>query len=136
SSVQSTQLAAGIVTNKRSIESNVLVDDGQVIVLGGLIEERIEGGEDKVPGLGDVPLLRQLFRYDSRRRVKTNLLVFLRPVIVRDQAGAHDVTFGRYASISRLRGDGGLPEHWAMPGMGGQVLPPLGPRPGPDGRVP
>ncbi len=136
SSVQSTQLAAGIVTNKRSIESNVLVDDGQVIVLGGLIEERIEGGEDKVPGLGDVPLLGQLFRYDSRRRVKTNLLVFLRPVIVRDQAGAHDVTLGRYDYIRRLRGDGGLPEHWALPEMGGQVLPPLGPRPGPDGRVP
>src|SRR5690606_31912995 len=136
SSVQSTQLAAGIVTNKRSIESNVLVDDGQVIVLGGLIEERIEGGEDKVPGLGDVPLLGQLFRYDSRRRVKTNLLVFLRPVIVRDQASAHDVTLSRYDYIRRLRGDGGLPEHWALPEMGGQVLPPLGPRPGQDGKVP
>ncbi|MCO5118577.1 MAG: type II secretion system secretin GspD [Burkholderiaceae bacterium] len=136
SSVQSTQLAAGIVTNKRSIESNVLVDDGQVIVLGGLIEERIEGGEDKVPGLGDVPLLGQLFRYDSRKRVKTNLLVFLRPVIVRDQAAAHDVTLGRYDYIRHLRGDGGLPEHWALPQMGGQVLPPLGPRPGPDGQVP
>ncbi len=136
SSVQSTQLAAGIVTNKRSIESNVLVDDGQVIVLGGLIEERIEGGEDKVPGLGDVPVLGQLFRYDSRRRVKTNLLVFLRPIIVRDQASAHDVTLGRYDYIRRLRGDGGLPEHWALPEMGGQVLPPMGPRPGPEGDVP
>lgn len=135
SSVQSTQLAAGIVTNKRSIESNVLVDDGQVIVLGGLIEERTEGGEDKVPGLGDVPLLGQLFRYDSRRRVKTNLLVFLRPVIVRDQGAAHDLTLGRYDYIRGLRGDGGLSEHWALPSMAGQHLPPLGPRPGADGKV-
>src|SRR5690606_20160032 len=57
SSVQNTTLSAGIITNRRAIESNVLVDDGQIIVLGGLIEERVEGGEQKVPGLGDVPIV-------------------------------------------------------------------------------
>lgn len=135
SSVQSTTLAAGIVTNKRSIESQVLVDDGQVIVLGGLLEERVEGSVDKVPGLGDVPVLGQLFRYDSRRRVKTNLLVFMRPVIVRDQAAAYDVTLGRYDYIRQLRGDGGLPRHWALPELSGEVLPALGSRPGAGGKA-
>jgi general secretion pathway protein D len=131
SSVQSTTLSAGIITNRRAIESNVLVDDGQIIVLGGLIEERIEGNEDKVPGLGDVPVVGQLFRYDSRRRVKTNLLVFLRPVIVRDGAGAHGVTADRYDYMRALRGDSQLPAHWALPDMKPEPLPGMPPAPTP-----
>ncbi|NLD68990.1 MAG: type II secretion system secretin GspD [Limnobacter sp.] len=115
SSVQSTTLSSGIITNRRAIESNVLVDDGQIIVLGGLIEERVEGGEQKVPGLGDVPVLGQLFRYDNRRRVKTNLLVFLRPVIVRDSDGAHSITADRYEFMRAARRDASLPPHWALP---------------------
>ncbi len=133
SSVQSTSLSAGIITNRRAIESNVLVDDGQIIVLGGLIEERIEGGEDKVPGLGDVPVLGQLFRYDSRKRVKTNLLVFLRPVIVRDGSDAHGITAGRYDYIRGLRGESTLPPHWAMPDMKPTPLPDM---PAPPAREP
>ena len=82
---QDRSLSAGLITNRRAIESNVLVDDGQIVVLGGLIEERVEGGTQKVPGLGDLPFIGQMFRYDSRKRVKTNLLVFLRPVVVREQ---------------------------------------------------
>ncbi len=131
SSVQSTTLSAGIITNRRAIESNVLVDDGQIIVLGGLIEERIEGNEDKVPGLGDVPVVGQLFRYDSRKRVKTNLLVFLRPVIVRDGADARGVTADRYDYIRGVRGDAALPSHWALPDMKPGPLPDLPPAPGP-----
>ncbi len=115
SSVQSTNLAAGIVTNRRAIESNVLVDDGQIVVLGGLIEERIEGGEDKVPGLGNVPVVGQLFRYDTRHRVKTNLLVFLRPVVIRDGDAAYGVTADRYEYMRVLRGNANLPEHWLLP---------------------
>lgn len=115
SSVQDTRLAAGIITNRRAIESNVLVDDGQIIVLGGLIEERIDGSVDKVPGLGDVPVVGQLFRYDSRRRVKTNLLVFLRPVIIRDGSDAHGVTADRYDYIRAARSATQLPPHWALP---------------------
>ncbi len=129
SSVQSTTLSAGIITNRRAIESNVLVDDGQIIVLGGLIEERIEGNEDKVPGLGDVPVVGQLFRYDSRKRVKTNLLVFLRPVIVRDGSDAHGITADRYDYIRGLRGDSALPSHWALPDMKPTPLPPMPPSP-------
>jgi len=127
--VQSTTLSAGIITNRRAIESNVLVDDGQIIVLGGLIEERIEGNEDKVPGLGDVPVVGQLFRYDSRKRVKTNLLVFLRPVIVRDGSDAHGITADRYDYIRGLRGDSTLPSHWALPDLKPMPLPPMPPAP-------
>src|SRR5690606_2817208 len=125
SSVQTTTLSAGIITNRRAIESNVLVDDGQSAALGGLIEERVEGGEDKVPGLGDVPVVGQLFRYDTRRRVKTNLLVFLRPVVVRDGEAAYGVTADRYEYMRLLRGDSGLPEHWLLPDFKPSELAPM-----------
>ncbi len=130
SAVQSTALAAGIVTSKRSIESNVLVDDGQLIVLGGLIEERITGGESKVPGFGDVPLLGQLFRYDERRRTKTNLLVFLRPIVVRDSGSAFNVTADRYDYMRQLRGDSRLPNHWLLPQFRPEDLPEMPTRKG------
>lgn len=130
SSVQSTTLASGIITNRRAIESTVLVDDGQIIVLGGLIEERIQGGQDKVPGLGDIPVLGQLFRYDNRRRVKTNLLVFLRPVIVRDSSLAHGVTSDRYEYMRSVRSNSALPEHWALPSFPPSELPGMPPAPG------
>lgn len=86
-------------TDKRSIESTVLVDDGQIVVLGGLIEEQVREVEDKVPLLGDIPLLGRLFRYDTRQHVKTNLMVFLRPVIVRDAESAAALTHPRYDHI-------------------------------------
>ncbi len=128
SNVQDRSLSAGLITNRRAIESNVLVDDGSVVVLGGLIEERVEGGAQKVPGLGDVPLIGQLFRYDSRKRVKTNLLVFLRPVIVRDQAGAQNLSLDRYDYIRGLQNDSRLPPHWLLPDFPPSDLPQV-PRP-------
>ncbi len=115
SSVQSVALQAGIVTNRRAIESNVLVDDGQIVVLGGLIEEKLEGNEQKVPGLSDVPYLGQLFRYDNRKRVKTNLLVFLRPIIVRDGEAAYALSTDRYEYIRGVRSTPTLREHWILP---------------------
>src|SRR6185295_13410925 len=75
---------AGPSTNKRSIESNVVVDDGQIIVLGGLIEDRYTDNKSKVPLLGDIPYLGALFRSESRTKTRTNLMVFLRPVVMRD----------------------------------------------------
>ena len=88
--------AAGPVTNKRSLESNVLVDDGQIIVLGGLLQDAYSNGQDKVPLLGDVPVVGNLFRYDSRKRTKTNLMVFLRPTVIRDTTAARGLTTDRY----------------------------------------
>lgn len=101
SAVEDTSLAAGIVTSRRAIESNVLVDDGQIVVLGGLIQDDVKGNVSKVPLLGDIPFLGRLFRYDSRKRTKTNLLVFLRPVVLRDAASAWDVTASRYDYIGQ-----------------------------------
>jgi general secretion pathway protein D len=130
------QTAQGLITNRRAIESNVLVDDGQIVVLGGLIEERVEGGESKVPGLGDIPVMGQLFRYDNRKRVKTNLLVFLRPVVLRDAAAARGVTADRYDYMQQMRGDSRLPKHWALPDFQPTELAPMPSLPGKAGQVP
>ena len=101
SSIQGTTLSnpAGPVTNKRSIESSVVVDDGGIVVLGGLIEDNWSLGEDKVPLLGDIPVLGAMFRYQTRQRTKTNLMVFLRPQIIRDAAAYQGITADRYDYI-------------------------------------
>jgi general secretion pathway protein D len=98
SSVQAGSAASstGIITNKRSIESNVLVDDGSIIVLGGLIQEEFSSNQDKVPGLGDIPVLGNLFKSEARQRKKTNLMVFLRPVVMRDAQASQNFSLDRY----------------------------------------
>jgi general secretion pathway protein D len=90
---------AGVITNTRSIESTVLVNDGQIIVLGGLIQDSVNGGVSKVPVLGSIPVLGGLFRYNNHSRTKTNLMVFLRPTILRDSQGASVLTSERYDYI-------------------------------------
>ncbi len=85
SSVSNSAQAVDLITNKRSIKTNVMIDDGQVLVLGGLIEDRLRETEQKVPGLGDVPLLGWLFKYKQNVKEKTNLMVFIRPVILKDE---------------------------------------------------
>jgi general secretion pathway protein D len=99
----SQRLSEGIITNKRSIESTVLVDDQQMVVLGGLIQDENNQGEGKVPGLGDIPLLGQLFRYDTTGRRKTNLFVFLRPVVIRTSEDSNRLTMGRYEAMQAQR---------------------------------
>ncbi len=98
SSVQASSVnsANGPITNKRSIESNVLVDDGSVVVLGGLLQDEFSGNQEKVPGLGDVPLFGNLFKTEARSRKKTNLMVFLRPVVVRDANATDALSMDRY----------------------------------------
>jgi general secretion pathway protein D len=90
---------AGPSTNKRSIESNVVVDDGQIIVLGGLIEDRYTDNKSKVPLLGDIPYLGALFRSESRTKTRTNLMVFLRPVVMRDADTTNRISLERYEQI-------------------------------------
>ena len=90
---------AGPTTNKRSIESTIVVDDGQIIVLGGLIEDTYNTTRSKVPLLGDIPYVGALFRSESRERKKTNLMVFLRPVVMRDQANSNRISLDRYDYI-------------------------------------
>jgi len=96
SRVQDLTNPAGIITNKRSLESTVLIDDGQIIVLGGLIQDSQTDGTQKLPFLGDIPVAGALFRYDTRSRSKTNLMVFLRPTIVRSAALGASITNDRY----------------------------------------
>ena len=75
---------AGLTTNKRAIETTVTVDDGSIVAIGGLIQEAVSDGENKVPLLGDLPVLGWLFKYQQKQRKKTNLMVFLRPVVLRN----------------------------------------------------
>jgi general secretion pathway protein D len=93
----------GPTTSKRSIESNVLVDDGSIIVLGGLLEDSYSQAEDKVPLMGDIPVVGNLFRSENRSRKKTNLMVFLRPVVVRDAAASDALMLDRYDAIRALQ---------------------------------
>ncbi|KWR89385.1 type II secretion system secretin GspD [Cupriavidus sp. IDO] len=95
--VQATaNLIQGPTTNVRSIETNVLVDDGQIIVLGGLIEDSYNDGVQKVPLLGDIPWIGGLFRSENKNRSKTNLLVFLRPYVMRTTDATDRLTADRY----------------------------------------
>lgn len=109
-------------TDKRSIDSNVLVDDGQIIVLGGLIQNQVTDGEDSVPVLGDIPVLGHLFRYSTRKHTKTNLMVFIRPQIVRTAAQANSVTSPRYDYILGQQKASTPPHHPMLPDMSSPLL--------------
>ena len=85
----------GVVINKRNIESNVLVDDGQMIVLGGLITDEYADSTSGIPFLSSIPILGNLFRYDNKKRVKSNLLVFIRPYVLRDKDENEQMTKNR-----------------------------------------
>ena len=117
--------SADIITNKRSLDSSVLVDDGQIVVLGGLIQDDQEGSIDKVPLLGDIPYLGGLFRYQSRTHKRTNLMIFLRPVIVKDAGTAAALTGDRYDYIRGLQSGMQLPPAALLPPVQMKQLPPL-----------
>jgi general secretion pathway protein D len=96
--------AVDLITNKRSIKSTILAEDGQVIVLGGLIQDDVTQADSKVPLLGDIPLLGRLFRSTKETRIKRNLMVFLRPTVIRDAAGMAALSGKKYSDI-RVLGD-------------------------------
>ena len=87
-----TSIAGDFVTNKRSIETTVLANDKEIIVLGGLLEDNEEISLSKVPILGDIPVLGKAFQSQGKSRVKTNLMVFLRPTIIRTASDARPLT--------------------------------------------
>lgn len=93
----------GPSTSKRSIESTVLVDDGSIVMLGGLMQDSFSSSVDKVPLLGDVPVVGNLFKSENRARNKTNLMVFLRPVVLRDNKASEDLAIDRYGAIRGLQ---------------------------------
>ena len=117
---------AGPTTNKRSIESNVVVDDGQIIVLGGLIEDKFDEKKSKVPLLGDIPYVGALFRSESRTKTRTNLMVFLRPVVLRDAEASNKLTLDRYDLIRTQQKDAQPTPSLLMPINDSPVLPPSG----------
>ena len=99
STVDSTSNPAGIITDVRAIETNVIVDDGQVLVLGGLISEDSNEANDQVPILGDIPYLGNLFKYRNNKHDKRNLLIFLRPTVIRNHEQSNSVSIDRYDYI-------------------------------------
>jgi general secretion pathway protein D len=121
----SKKLTDGLITNKRSIESNILVEDGTVVVLGGLLSDTYEDSRQQVPGLGDVPFFGALFRNETRSRSKTNLMVFLRPVVVRDDASAEVLSSGRYQFMQGLQKEAGKEPSSVLPIPNDLTLPSL-----------
>ena len=124
SAVQQTT-ASGPITSKRSIETNVLVDDGQIIVLGGLIDDTMRDNVEKVPVLGDIPVLGNLFKYQSRTRAKRNLMVFLRPTVIRTTEHGTSVTVDRYDYIRNAGINSQARPSGLMRDMGPLLLPPM-----------
>ena len=124
SSVQDQTNPAGIITNKRSLESSVLVDDGQIIVIGGLIQDSTGNTMQKVPLLGDIPLLGALFRYETRTQTKTNLMVFLRPLVMRERSTYAPVTSERYRQMLEEQGKAHIPPSVVLPDIVTPTLPP------------
>jgi general secretion pathway protein D len=91
--------ASDLITNKRTLSNSVLVPDGNMLVLGGLISNETRENISKVPGLGDIPVLGNLFRYRSSNTLKRNLMIFLKPTILRDRATEMAVSGAKYNFI-------------------------------------
>jgi general secretion pathway protein D len=108
--------ASDLITNKRRIMTNVMVDDGQILVLGGLIEDNYRDSENKVPVLGDIPVLGGIFRNNTTNKTKNNLMVFIHPVILPDAQSADAYTRRKYQTMqqqqqrSQVTQRGSLPE--------------------------
>lgn len=119
SSVDPTSLTnpAGIITNKRSLDSSVLVDEGQIIVLGGLIQDQVSTTESKVPLLGSIPILGALFRYETRQHTKTNLMIFIRPHVLRTRTASNSLTQDRYDYLRSEEAASQPSWHLVLPSM-------------------
>ena len=122
----------GLTTDKSAIETTVVVDDGQIMVLGGLLKDEYGGSVNQVPFLGDLPIVGPLFRTDSRTRTKSNLMVFLRPMVIRSQEDSNRLTMDRYDLMRATQQTAGQPRQSAvMPINDAPVTAPLpAPEPG------
>jgi general secretion pathway protein D len=123
SAVKDVTLDSGIITTKRSVETDVLVDDGTIIVLGGLVQDQIVTIVEKVPVLGDIPLLGYLFRYETRIKKKTNLMLFLRPYVIRGADDSYSLTVERYDMMRKLEEEVVQEPHFALPAYENPLLP-------------
>ncbi len=116
---------SGLITNKRSIESNILVDDGGIVVLGGLLQDDFSESQQKIPVLGDIPVVGNLFKSQSRTRKKTNLMVFLRPVVIRDGVQSDVLSLDRYDLMRGKQVEAQPINSILTPVNEGPLLPPL-----------
>ena len=114
--------ASDLITNKRSIKSTVLAEDGQIVVLGGLIQDDVTQSVSKVPLLGDIPWLGGLFRSTKDVHTKRNLMVFLRPMIIRDATGLAAISGKKYSDIRILGADGNDKMPNVLPRTPGQLF--------------
>jgi general secretion pathway protein D len=115
----------GLTTDKSAIETTVVVDDGQIMVLGGLLKDEYGGGVSQVPFLGDLPIVGPLFRTDTRTRTKSNLMVFLRPMVIRSQDESNALSMDRYDLIRAQQGSVGQPrQSVVMPINDAPIAPP------------
>jgi len=115
--------SADLITNKRAIENTVLVDDGSIVAIGGLISDDTRNSESKVPLLGDIPVIGSLFKYQNKSRDKTNLMIFLRPVVLRDAKAAAQLTGDRYDYIRNQQLEFNKENTSLLPPVGGAELP-------------
>lgn len=142
SSLTSSTVGSDLITNKRAITTSVLVNDDQILVLGGLIEDTMREAEQKVPGLGDLPGLGWLFKYKQMKKAKTNLMVFIHPTILKDDLIAREYTGHKYNYIRneqialRERGGGLLSTKDAAVIPAYEQIPNLPPRYQPANREP
>mgnify|MGYP002135809635 FL=1 len=118
----------GPTTNKNSVETTIVADDGQIMVLGGQMKESYTDGENKVPLLGDVPGVGNLFKNSSRERTKSVMLVFLRPVVIRDAATANSLSLDRYEAIRAQQQAEQPTQKMLMPINASPVLPAVPPK--------
>lgn len=125
-----TQAPAGavdLVTNKREINTRVIVEDGDIIVLGGLMDDSLQSNQERVPILGSIPILGHAFRYQRTSTVKRTLMVFLRPQILRDAGSANYHTNQRYRQMQRLQEELEGERVPLMPEIERPRLPPIDP---------
>ncbi len=101
SSVSQSAAASDLITNKRAIDTNVMVEDGQILVLGGLIQDNFNDSENKVPILSDIPVIGGAFKQNSTQRSKQNLMVFIHPVILPDREAADAYSRSKYHTLQR-----------------------------------
>jgi general secretion pathway protein D len=132
SSVVDNTNPAGPITNKRAVESTIVVKDGQIAVIGGLLQDSIKDGVQKVPLLGDIPGLGALFRYNTRARSKTNLMIFLRPVVLNNDRNVDSVTRERYNYVLGVQKNSAPEPSVVLPSMPPPELPEYQPRVTPD----
>ncbi|WP_258002315.1 type II secretion system secretin GspD [Burkholderia sp. WAC0059] len=135
SSVDATSVnnPGGVTIIKRSVNSTVLADDGEIVVLGGLIQDNYSDGNNKVPWLGNLPVIGSLFRAENKSRTKTNVMVFLRPVVIRDAESQAAVSDDRYNYI-RGQMNGTVSDNRVERDQDTPTLPPV--PPGPQEGVP